>query len=98
MERKFGAPEKRKKGVREEAGVIINPQTDILLHTQVVTHTLTCRQTEGLYLYCKVEGKCLISFRQVIIFHSNEDGLSGLSGQQKGCSINSLKVPCVCSL
>lgn len=51
-----------------------------------------------LYLQCKVEGKCLICFRQVIIFHSDEDGLTRFSEKQEGSSIDGFKVPCVNSL
>lgn len=51
-----------------------------------------------LYLQCKVEGKCLICFRQVIIFHSDEDGLTRFSEKQEGSSIDGFEVPCVSSL
>lgn len=63
-----------------------------------MTHTSNCRKSIGKYLQCKVEGKSFIGFRQVVILHSNEDGFTGFSGQQKGCSIYRLKVACVDSL
>lgn len=51
-----------------------------------------------LYLQRKVEGKRLICFRQVIIFHSDEDGFTGFGEKQEGSSIDGFKVPCVNSL
>lgn len=56
-------------------------------------HTPSCRQITVIYLQHEVERELLVSFRQVVIFHGNEDGLTGLSGQQEGCSINGFKVP-----
>lgn len=50
------------------------------------------------HLQCKIKGKCLIGFRHVVIFHGNEDGLTGFGGQQEGCSVDGFKVPCVYSL
>lgn len=95
VERKLRAPERRKCG-RKRRG---RHQQFRKRHRKQSKHAQIYRyQTMCLYLQCQVEGKRLIGFRQVIVFHSDEDGLVGLRGQQEGCSINGFKVPRVDSL
>lgn len=56
--------------------------------TQQLANTITLAN----YLQFEVEGKRLIGFRQVVILDGNEDGFTGFSGKQEGCSVHRLKV------
>lgn len=59
---------------------------------------LSSTTTLANYLQFEVESECLIGFRQVVILDGDEDGFTGFSGKQEGCSVYRLKVARVDSL